>query len=687
MLESRRMASSRTVAASVLGTLFALCGAAAATLSTGRELADPPAPRVPPPPLETLVPKEAEVAFSASADWRKLLLRAPGAQLAADPTLWRRLHFDDWDTPPERWREAGLRALVARYAALVHGGPARWERLRPADWDRVPQPVRARIYLLMARHWCAHYAVGEGFGLAPGEAAATVGALVMVESWFEHRAVNVGRDNVDLGLAQASTFARGVLRRLERAGRLDFAPADDAAYFDPWQATRVATLWFALMLGEAEGDVDLAVGAYHAGIGAARRGEARDYLDNVRRKRRRYVQGFGAPPAWRRLAMLVERPWDAPPPAVALERVPLALPPAARPEAPWLARRPAPPVPAPAPIPEPAPRARGLRAVLDDARRHLAQLARAPRSLEAHEALLRGHALWAAGEDREALVAYEQAVRAEPRLEQATLLLRAHAHDRLRRAAVHGSLAARLHLDWAVAAYEEAARTAADPRQRLSALGWLALACGPGGRDDRPCLEGALERLRALAPRRVAVHLALAELRERGGQIAAAEEALLRARRACPSSAAVWRELTEFYARRDRVAEALSVLRERVRRWPDEAGAQVEWARLCWDVLKPGPGLHVPRGTEENGEATSAAPPPPVTPLAARCERDGPRAARAALALRPDDADAQSWRGLYLLRRAARESDDDERRAALERRAGALHARVASELARLFAGR
>jgi len=120
----------------------------------------------------------------------------------------------------------------------------------------------------------------------------------MVESWFERDAVNAGRSgNRDLGLAQASDSCRRKLARLAGEGRVDFAMQEDD-YFDPWKATRVATFWFLRLLGQAHGDLDLAVRAYHRGIVAARRGAGEEYLANVVAKRRTYMRNHGAASAW-----------------------------------------------------------------------------------------------------------------------------------------------------------------------------------------------------------------------------------------------------------------------------------------------------------------------------------------------------------------------------------------------------
>lgn len=136
-----------------------------------------------------------------------------------------------------------------------------------------------------------------------------MGAIVMAESWFEHRAVSTSRSgNRDLGLGQASDWARSTLHRLHQEGAIDFAPADDADYLDPWHAMRMVAVWFELMLHETNGDLDAAVRAHHAGSAAARLGEAEDYLANVTRKRRRFMRHEDSTPTWRSLAAQLSSP-------------------------------------------------------------------------------------------------------------------------------------------------------------------------------------------------------------------------------------------------------------------------------------------------------------------------------------------------------------------------------------------
>jgi hypothetical protein len=265
-------------------------------------------PQAPAIDIRPLFPSPAPVRTTITANWMKVPVLVFPSMLVSDRQLWRRMNFDDWDTLPPGLRDEGLRAIIAAYGHLLWA-PREWDRMSADDWDLVPQPMRALAFMNMMRYWSGYYQVGARYALARGTMTNTLNAILMVESWFEHRAVSTSRSgNRDLGLGQASDYARATMQQLFRRGLIEFAPQSDAEYFNPWLATRMTAIWVTLMLDEQHGDLEAAIRAYHAGSPQTSSPAAEEYLSNVLQKRRRFMRDRIGSPSWEALMRLGEAP-------------------------------------------------------------------------------------------------------------------------------------------------------------------------------------------------------------------------------------------------------------------------------------------------------------------------------------------------------------------------------------------
>ncbi len=299
----RRRGLSAWVAALGLAVATLAIAAAPLAIRTVKEIREPAPPLPPLPQIDLLAHfyDATPLRVVTTAAWLKIPITVPRDEFLSDPTIWHRMHFEDWDRLPTDVRRIALTRMLYPYWYLIPS-PRQWARLRAEDWDSVPQPVQAMATLGMIEYWVDFYGVGRAFDLPRRDVLRTVQAIAMTESWFDHRAERRYPDGTaDLGLAGASPFARRTIRRWHDEGLVDFTLTDED-YANPWLASRFLAFWFQVMLEESGGDMDLAIRAYNVGIGRAATGAGEDYLATVHRRLGRYLlTDRPRSPSWRLL--------------------------------------------------------------------------------------------------------------------------------------------------------------------------------------------------------------------------------------------------------------------------------------------------------------------------------------------------------------------------------------------------
>ena len=237
---------------------------------------------------------------------------------------------------------------------------------------------------------------------------------------------------------------------------------------------------------------------------------------------------------------------------------------------------------------------------------------------------------------------YEEAVKADPNLNQAYFYL-GNSYDNQFKPSKRGDPANDALLEKAVANYQlcadrlQGATEATDKTLATRSLEYLQAAYGPDKLNDPGKAEPIVQKMIQMDPGEPSNYFVLAKLYEDAGAYAEAEETLLNAKNAKPSEAAVYMTLAGFYNRQGQFPKTIDALQPRATVEPNNPEAFQTIAAYYWD--------------EARGDAS----------LTDQQKREyilkGVEAADKALSLKADFVEALTFKGLLLRQQALIEKD------------------------------
>lgn len=209
------------------------------------------------------------------------------SKLLNNAKYWRIIGPSGWDALPKEIRDESLKRQFESYGYALDSTV--WNEMNLNDWNKLPKIVRMTSFLKIAEKIAEEYDL-QKYSKQPGVIEKFQSILIQ-ESYLNHRSVRRENKtvkpkknnytNTDIGVGQNSDWSRNRLRKTN-----EFKNIKDENFFNPLISISAAAYEFRDRLKEANGNLELAIKAYNAGISAARTNteRAKEYFNWVQNR-------------------------------------------------------------------------------------------------------------------------------------------------------------------------------------------------------------------------------------------------------------------------------------------------------------------------------------------------------------------------------------------------------------------
>jgi tetratricopeptide (TPR) repeat protein len=181
--------------------------------------------------------------------------------------------------------------------------------------------------------------------------------------------------------------------------------------------------------------------------------------------------------------------------------------------------------------------------------------------LKARRHFMNANELYKQSDWRKAAAEYEEAIKADPNLNEAYFYL-ANSYDNLFKPARKGEPGNDQYLTKAVDNYTKAAERIEEPKLKKLSLQYLAAAYATEKLNDPDKAEPVVKKMIAMDPKDVSSHFGLARIYEDAGRFEEAEAMLVQAKEAQPNAPEVYSEMSGFYNRRGQFDKAVAAMEQ-----------------------------------------------------------------------------------------------------------------------------